>query len=111
MPKYTIYICDLTFLTIVGILEDERKIPQKVKIDLEIEYTRKDEDFINYAQVATLLQKQMQKEKYLLLEEALEALTDSLKLNYPTINTLRLKIFKPEILDNCDVGVEIFKIY
>ncbi len=113
MPKgqYKIIISDLNFLAIVGILEKERITPQEVIADIEIEYIKVDETFINYAEVAKLIEDSMKNEKYLLLEEALEDITGKIKFQFPSILTITLKLRKPSILDNCVVGVEIFKNY
>lgn len=113
LPKshYKIIICDLKFLAIVGILEKERITPQQVIADIEIEYVKVDEIFINYAEVANLIEESMKNEKYLLLEEALEDITGKIKLQFSSILSIKLKLLKPSILDNCVVGVEIFKKY
>lgn len=113
LPKnqFKIIISDLTFFAIVGILEKERLTPQKVLADIEIEYVKVDETFINYAEVASLIEETMKNEKYLLLEEALEDITCKIKLQFSSILSINLKLLKPSILDNCEVGVEIFKKY
>ncbi len=113
LPKnqYKILISDLKFLAIIGILDEERVTPQKVIADIEIVYAKEDEIFINYAEVSKLIEKTMQKEKFLLLEEALEDIVGKIKLQFPSSLTINLKLLKPDILDNCTVGVEIFKKY
>ena len=111
MPKFTLHIHNLSFETIVGILKHEREVAQKVLLEATIEYRREGKQFINYAEVVALLESEMKGQKYLLLEEALEDLTEQLKSKYSTILAIRLKILKPDILDDCEVGVEIFKIY
>jgi len=111
LHKYTIHIENLTFRAIIGILDKERREAQKVVVNVEIVYSKNAEGFINYADVAKLIEEGMQKEQYLLLEEALEALSGKIKLQFPSIETLKLKLSKPNILDNCVVSVEIFKNY
>lgn len=49
-----IYIEDLRFACIIGILDFERKKEQDVIINLTIDYTF-NEEFINYAEVVELL--------------------------------------------------------
>jgi len=100
----TIFIENLQFKTIIGILDFERVSPQDVIINLTIEYHYED-TFINYAEVADCIKKIMQKEKFLLLEEALQYLSAKLKKNFPTIEKLFLKITKPSILPDCSVSV------
>ncbi len=111
MHKYKITIADLTFDAIVGILDKERKEAQKVVADVEIIYEKEGDTFINYAEVASLIEKTMQKERYLLLEEALDELEMKIKSKFSAIFSINLKLYKPNILDNCVVGVEIFKQY
>ncbi len=101
----TIHIESLHINTIIGLLDFERTTPQRVIIDLEAEYLYKDGEFINYATVAQLIEKNLQTQKYELLEEALQGLEHTLIMSYPTINQLKLKILKPDILDNCSVGL------
>jgi len=113
LPKnhYKIIISNLKFLAIVGILEKERLLPQQVIANIEIDYEKYDERFINYAEVVNLIEKSMKNEKYLLLEEALEDISEKIKLHFSSVLTIRLKLSKPDIVDNCEVGVEIFKKY
>ena len=111
LPKYTIYIEALTFFAIIGILEKERLSTQKVCADIEIVYEKKGEDFINYAQVASLVEEVMQREKFFLLEDALEKLSAEIKGAFEHILSLKLRLTKPDILENATVAVEIFKKY
>ncbi|SFV70649.1 Dihydroneopterin aldolase [hydrothermal vent metagenome] len=102
-----IHIEDLKFQCIIGILDFEREQEQDVIINLEIDYIY-NTDFLNYADVATLLQNRMKKEQFLLLEEALEDLSSLLKKNFSNIISLNLKITKPSILPNCRVSLSNF---
>jgi len=100
----TIYIEDLKFQCIIGILDFERVTPQDVIINLTISYNYKKE-FINYADVTKLIEKEMIKNKFLLLEDALLRLSKKLKKKFPLIQTLDIKITKPSILPNTMVSV------
>ena len=100
----TIHIEDLKFQTIIGILDFERLTPQDVVINLQIEYDYKD-DFINYAEVTTLVKYTIINSKFLLIEDALSELSVKLKKEFTKINTLNLKITKPSILPDCTVSV------
>ncbi len=102
-----IYVEDLKFQCIVGILDFERVTPQDVIINIEIEYNFS-EQFINYAEVAERIKNLMIKEKFLLLEDAIATISTKLKENFTQINTLKLKITKPSILPDCTVSVEDF---
>lgn len=101
-----ILIENLSFFTIIGILEEERITPQRVIIDCILDYTYTSVNFINYAHVADLIEKQMNAQKFELIEEALETLSQSLKQAFPSIEALNLTIRKPNILSNCTVGVQ-----
>ena len=101
-----ILIENLTFETIIGILDFERISPQQVVIDAVIDYTYHQENFINYAIVVEQLESTMQKERFELVETALEHLAQMLKQNFPLIQSLTLTIRKPQILPNCTVGVQ-----
>ncbi|WP_457744189.1 dihydroneopterin aldolase [Sulfurimonas sp.] len=99
-----IYVEDLKFHCIIGILDFEREKEQEVIINLKITYEYNNE-FINYAEIVMLIKSQMQKNKFLLIEDALENLSLNLKKNFSKINTLYLKITKPSILADCNVSV------
>ena len=100
----TIHIEDLKFQTIIGILDFERITPQDVIINLTIEYTYED-NFINYAEVSTLITSTMLEKKFLLLEDALVNLATTLKKEFLKIEKLYLKITKPSIMPDCNVSL------
>lgn len=100
-----IMIQDLTFKTIVGILEEERHTPQRVILHATLDYDYSGDNFIDYAKVSTFLEDEMNKMSYYLLEDALSDLSQKLKVFYPQIDKIKLKIFKPDILSNAMVGV------
>lgn len=100
-----IEISNLTFKCIIGILDFERIKKQKVVINLSFEYNFSNDDFINYATVAELVEKTMKKEKFLLLEDAILHLETLLNNSY-NITNLKIKISKPNILKNCIVSLE-----
>lgn len=102
----TILIENLTFDSIIGILEAERVTPQKVIIHCIINYHYTQNTFINYAQVSEHIQNSIQKNEFFLIEEALNSLGTSLKNEFPSISTLTLTLRKPDILGNCTVGVQ-----
>lgn len=100
-----IEISNLTFKAIIGILDFERIKKQKIIINLSFEYNFSNDDFINYAQVANLVEKTIKKEKFLLLEDAILHLETLLNKTY-NITNLKIKISKPNILKNCIVSLE-----
>ena len=103
-----VYIENLTFKTIIGILPFERKKKQKVIVDLSFEYKfkNKNDDFIDYSMVVELVKKRIKKEKYYLIEDALLDIKQLLKKRFK-IKKLKLKISKPDILKDCVVSVAI----
>ena len=100
----TIHIQDLKFQCIIGILDFERVTPQDIVINITIDYSYNDK-FINYADVTDLVKSVMIKEKFLLIEDALNFLSKKLKKEFSLINILGLKITKPSILPDCKVSV------
>ena len=109
-PKYKILIENLEFEAIIGILEFERKNKQKLMVNCEIEYEKK-ENFIDYAEVCNLIEKTIKEEKFKLLEDAMDNIEKKLLHKYPQMKSLKLKIQKPQILKNALVGVEILRKY
>jgi dihydroneopterin aldolase len=110
LPKYKILIENLEFEAVIGILEFERKKAQKITVNCEIEYEKK-ENFIDYAEVCNLIEKTIKEEKFKLLEDAVDKIEKKLLHKYPQMKSLKLKIQKPEILKNALVGVEILRKY
>jgi dihydroneopterin aldolase len=106
-----ILIENLTFETIIGILDFERITPQKIEIDCIIDYIYTEAHFINYAEVVAHIETTIQREQFELIETALEVLSLSLKTLFPLITELSLTIRKPNILPNCTVGVQNYFIF
>jgi len=99
-----IEIKDLSFECIIGILDFERVTPQSVCINTHITYTY-NQEFLNYALVAEHIENEMKTEQFELIEEAILSLNRSLKVTFPLISILFLKISKPDILANCEVSL------
>jgi len=102
----TIYIENLTFDAIIGILPEERKVPQKVIVNVELDYEYKNGIFINYATLVNLIENSIKNNKFKLIEEALLSLHVEIKTKFLQISSIKLKIFKPTILAHADVSVE-----
>jgi len=101
----TIHIEDLTFDVIIGLLDFERDKPQRVIINLEANYDYSDDKFIDYADMVLLIQNKLKDERYQLLENALLGLQKVLYTTYPQLNSLSIKISKPDILPTCTVSL------
>ncbi len=100
-----IHIDALTFDVIIGLLDFERDRPQRVIIDLEASYDYRNENFIDYADMVFLIKTELQVKKYELLEEALLGIKQRLYTAYPQLQSLKLKIAKPDILPECSVAL------
>ena len=101
----TIHIEELTFDCIIGILNFERVTPQRVIINLTINYNYQENNFINYADVISSIETQMTEKKYQLLETAIDEVGKHLLTTYPHIKSLNLKITKPDIISNAKVSL------
>jgi len=99
-----IHIEDLRFKAIIGILEGERHTPQSVIANATISYD-KDCEFVDYAEVATIIKTTIIEGEFALLEDAIKSVAEILFCKYPCIKTLSLKLQKPDILSDCTVGV------
>lgn len=106
----TIHIEDLRFKCIIGLLEFERHTPQEIIVTLELDYDYTD-TFINYAELAALIEAQLQEKQYELLETALIELFEIISAQYSSVKRLFLKISKPNILPNCKASVSNVKTY
>ena len=100
-----IHIEDLSFESIIGILDFERVNTQKIILNIEIDYEYLENNFINYADVSQLIEDRVSQKKYGLLEDALLDLRNILKNRYSQISTLYIKITKPNILPNAKVSL------
>lgn len=101
----TIHIEDLTFDVIIGLLDFERDRPQRVILNLEASYDYSDNAFIDYGDMVLLIQNDLKEKRYELLENALLGLKEILFTTYPNLQTLSLKISKPDILPKCTVSL------
>jgi len=98
----TIKIRELAFEAIIGILDFERKAPQRVIAECQIDY---DGEFVDYAVVRELIIYLMQQKCFGLIEEALSEIIAAIKARYPQITRITLEIAKPDILPDCTVSV------
>ncbi len=101
----TIHIQSLKIDAIIGLLDFERNIEQRVIIDLEISYAYNNNEFIDYADLAELIKRQVKQSRYGLLEDALDDLKKQITAAYPKTDRLWLKISKPHILNDCVVAL------
>ncbi|MEA2050238.1 MAG: dihydroneopterin aldolase [Campylobacterota bacterium] len=101
-----VYIKQLSFNTIIGILPFERVTKQKVFVDISFDYkfTKSNNEFIDYSIVVNLVKQIMKKKKFKLIEDAILVLEKRLKKEFKLSN-LYIQITKPDILKDCIVSV------
>lgn len=100
-----ILVESLEFECIIGLLDKERKMPQKVIIDIKLRLDA-DKMVVDYAKVAMLVETLYKKERFFTIEKSLLHVSQALKEQYPQIKALSIKTIKPNILSNCRVGAE-----
>ena len=105
----TIEIENLEFACIIGILPQERTEAQRVILDMRITYDYKEGTYLDYAQIVAQSEALLKEKRFYLIEEALEALQTMLLKEHPSIEHLRIKLSKPDILPHCRVSVSTSK--
>ena len=101
----TIHIERLTLDVIIGILDFERTSKQKVVVETKINYNYTKEKFIDYTSVINIIENLLKKEKYRLLEDALNEIGGKIIDDFPDIILLYIKISKPDIITNASVAL------
>ena len=106
--QLTVYIDNLQFKTIIGILPFEREKKQLVIVNLSFDYIfdPNSSDFIDYSLVAKMVKKTMKKGRFKLIEDAILTIESKLEKKFNLLN-LSIKISKPTILKDCVVSVGI----
>ena len=105
--KLEVNISSLTFKTIIGILPFERVKKQKVIIHISFKYkfNKKSNKFIDYSEIAILVEKIMNKNRYKLIEDAILDISKIVLKRYQNMFDFYIKIEKPDIMNNCRVSV------
>jgi dihydroneopterin aldolase len=103
----TIHIEKLKISAIIGILDFERIKTQTVIVDARIEYEYQENQFINYAEVISIIETMIISKEYQLLEDALSDIQQKIVRRYSQINKLHLKISKPNIIKNATVALTV----
>jgi dihydroneopterin aldolase len=108
MKSYmTIHIEQLEILAIIGILDFERTSTQTVIVDAHIDYYYKENQFINYAEVISIIETMIISKEYQLLEDALSDIQQKIVERYTQIKRFHLKISKPNIIKNANVALSL----
>ena len=100
-----IHIDTLEIDCIIGLLDFEREHTQRVCLDIQIDYQYKAGQFLDYSQMVEQVTSHLQSQRYELLEEALEGIKNLLFGLFVNIETLEVKLSKPDILPHCSVGL------
>jgi len=114
--KRTVYIKDFIVQEIIGIHEHEKIKKQKIKFNIVIDINQNTvpnendiKSIVDYEKITNKLKNLAKEKKYNFLESLAE---DSFKeiFDDERINSVKIKIEKPEAIKNADtVGVEVFK--
>ncbi|PAF47773.1 hypothetical protein BKH46_02740 [Helicobacter sp. 12S02634-8] len=111
MDTFTLIIEDLELEAVIGILDFERVRSQRLIVQGAITYCYEGKNFIDYISVKEKIKSLLQTKQYGLLEEALEDITQTLKQKFDTIISICMTIKKPQISDDCSIGVRIDKTF
>jgi len=101
----TIKIEELTFYTIIGLLDFERIKEQKVIVNLKATYKYKNGNFIDYVEICNIIKENLKNSKFKLLEDAIKSTAKKILKRYKNIKKLKLEIIKPDILDDAKVSL------
>jgi len=102
--EFEITLERFSFYAVIGILEKERVLPQKVEVEATFRYKG---EFVDYALVAKLIKKHLQEGRFYLIEEALSSTLTLLKNRFPQLTYGKLTLKKPQILDDVVPGVTL----
>lgn len=100
-------IIDTCFSCIIGILDFERLLKQKLNLQMKI----KSKKFLDYAEVLKFSKKYLKKKKFYTLEKAAKKLAAKLKIKYPHITKIKIIIIKTKIISKSKVGIKYKKKY
>lgn len=103
----TIFIEELKFKTIIGLLDFERITPQYIVVDAKF----RAKEFVDYALVCEYLVTEFNNMKFETVEEALKYFRKKFKKIFPTLRYFYMKISKIDIIPNARVGAQIEKYY
>jgi len=100
-----IHIDALEIECIIGLLDFEREHTQRVRLDIQIDYVYEIGHFLDYGLMTEMIVSHLHKERYKLLEDALLGIRDLLFQSFESIEQLKIKLSKPDILPNCSVAL------
>jgi dihydroneopterin aldolase len=110
-----VFVRDLRVRTVIGVEERERKAPQEVVVNLDLEAdfdaAAKTDDLalsVDYAAVAALVQEHAATARFRLLEALAGSITTLVLGRFPLVRALTVRIEKPGAVPGArSVGVEL----
>ncbi len=116
IKKRKILINDLVLLASIGVYEQEKKQKQKIKINLEVLLTNESEpnkDDLNstqdYCKFRKLVLEIVERKHYELIETIANQIYSDIIDQKCTLG-VKVKIIKPDIFNDCEVGYELSNI-
>lgn len=110
--RFCVYIRDLEFRAIIGVLESEREKKQDIILNATIfyDYVNESENahkdgFLDYADVVKVIKHHIKSKKYGLLEDLLIGLNATLRKKFPMIKKMSLQALKPSAIKGAQVGL------
>lgn len=102
-----VIIKDFEISTIIGILEFERTMPQRILINAKF----KAKEFVDYDKMCEIFKINFDLMKFELIEDAILYFEELFKKEIPSLLELNLEILKLDIIKNAKVGVSNSKKY
>lgn len=99
----TVFIKELSFETIIGLLDFERVKPQKIVVDASFVA----DEFVDYAEVCKEIISLFKSEQFYKIENALEFFANFYKEKFQNLRKFFMSVTKTEIIENARVGVSI----
>lgn len=102
----TLRIENLALNAIIGLLESERKAPQRLLVNAKIVYKFRGK-YMDYVAISAMIEQMLTHNAYHTLESALIDISNALKRHFKPIKRIKLSIKKLDILDTCIVGASV----
>ena len=103
----SVFVENLRFSCVIGLLEFERISPQPIQIDAKFQAA----EFIDYAAVCEFIKAEFDKNKFAKVEDALVFFQAEFKAKFSTLLYFYMKISKLNAVQNAVVGASIEHFY
>lgn len=97
----------IRFKAIIGLLSHERVHKQRLKINISI----KADEFLDYAKLAKVVKACYKEERFFTIEESFATVEAKIKAEFLKIKSLKITVYKLDILKNALAGVSFSKKY